>query len=93
MSRRTPRSRLDTALLVVAGTLGTLPLSLFACAALARFLPVSPDARYALGFSLAIPLWILAMCLTFIARSGARALLTCLLLSGLLAAVVLGVPY
>ena len=80
-------------LLIVARILATLPLSLFTCTALARFLPVSADARYALGFALAIPLWIVAMDLTLIAKSGAWALLTCLLLSSALAAMVLGVPY
>lgn len=87
------RSTLNSALLVVAGTLGTLPIALYGSAAIARFLPVSADGRYALGFALAIPIWISAMCVTLLARSGARALARCLLVAIGLAVLVHVIPY
>jgi hypothetical protein len=85
------RGRLDTALLVLATTFGSLPIALLTSAALARFQPLSPDARFATGFGLAIPLWVSVMCVTALARSGARALLVCAAISAALAGLVFGV--
>lgn len=93
MSRRTTSSRADLWALVLASTLGTLPVALLSSALLARFLPVSADARFAIGFGLAIPLWVVAMCVALLARRGSQALWLCLGASALLAAAVLGVPF
>jgi hypothetical protein len=85
------RQRLDRALLVLAITLGTLPIALFGSAAAARFLPLSDDARFATAFALAIPLWVAAMLVALLAKSGSRALGVCIGVSCALAALVLGV--
>lgn len=77
----------------LAATLGTLPVALLAGAALARFLPVSADTRYALAFSAVIPLWVLAMCVAFLAHASARAWLACAALALTLGALVYGVPH
>jgi hypothetical protein len=91
MAKSAPR--LDTALLVLAATLGTLPIALFVGAILARFLPVSADARFALGFGLTIPVWLAAMCAALLARSGARALCICAATSMVLGALVFGIGH
>lgn len=80
--------RIDGALLTVAATLGTLPVALLASAALARYLPLSDDARFAVGFAAVIPLWVTAMCVTLLIQTGRRALLGCLGVSLLLALLV-----
>ena len=85
-----PKAR-GRALLVLSVTLGTLPVALLASAAVARFLPVSADARYAAGFGLAIPLWQLGMCVALLARRGASVLGVCFTLSAALAALVFGI--
>ena len=87
------RQRLDRALLVVAVTLGTLPIALFGSAAAARFLPLSDDARFATAFALAIPLWVSAMLIALLAKSGARALGVCIGVSCALAVLVLGIGH
>lgn len=87
------RHRLDRALLVLAVTVGTLPIALFGSAAAARFLPLSEDARFATAFALAIPLWVAAMLGALLARSGARALAVCIGVSCALAALVLGIGH
>jgi len=87
------RAPIDTALLVFASTLGALPVALLASALLARFLPISADARFALGFGLAVPSWVTVMCLTLLAKSGARALLACLGAGALLAAMLFGIGH
>ena len=85
--------RLDGALLIATATLGTLPVALLSSACLARFLPLSADARYALAFSTAIPIWLTAMCVIFLARSGKRSALACLVASSALATMVFAVPH
>jgi hypothetical protein len=87
------RPTLDTALLVFASTVGALPVALLASALCARFLPVSADARFAVGFGLVVPTWVTVMCLTLLAKSGRRALATCLGIGALLAAVVFGIGH
>jgi hypothetical protein len=84
--------RLDAWLRVLAALAGTLPVALLASAALARFLPLSEDTRFAIGFTAAIPLWITAMCFAFLARSGERAWAVCIAATVLLAALSYGVP-
>lgn len=93
MANRTIVSRADLWALVLASTLGTLPVALLTSALLARFLPVSADARFAIGFALAIPLWVTAMCVALLARRGTRALWLCLGATALLALLVLAVPF
>lgn len=93
MGSRTTNSSFDTVALVLAATLGTLPLALLGSAALARFLPLSADARFATGFGLAVPLWVSAMCVALLARSGTRALLVCLAATAALAALVFGIAH
>jgi hypothetical protein len=86
------RSRADAWLRVLAALAGTLPVALLASACLARFLPLSEDTRFAIGFTAVIPLWVTAMCFTFLARSGTRAWGACIGSSLLFAALVYGVP-
>lgn len=74
----------------LAATLGTLPVALLGAAAIGRFLPLSIDARFALAFLLVIPLWIWAMCVAFLARSGIRAWGWCIALSTVLGSLVFG---
>jgi hypothetical protein len=78
---------------VFAATVGTLPLALLTSAALARFLPLSADARFASGFGLVIPLWVVAMCGVLLVRSGTRALLVCTGATALLAVLVFGISH
>jgi len=85
------RSRLDVWLRILAAILGTLPVALLGSACLARFLPLSEDARFAIGLTAAIPLWITGMCFAYLARSGARAWLVCLLTCAAMAVVVYGI--
>jgi hypothetical protein len=70
--------------------LGTLPVALLSSAAVARFLPAAPDTRYAVGFVLAIPTWLVAMCLAF-ASTATRTWIYCASLSGALAWLVFGI--
>lgn len=73
MSKGAIRARLGAWSRIVAAICGTLPAALLASACLARFLPLSEDARFATGFVLAVPIWIALMCSAFLARSGLRA--------------------
>lgn len=92
MNASSQLERADATLRICAATLGTLPVALFASACLARFLPVSADARFAIGFTIAIPLWVGAMCLGFLARNGARAWGMCIVASVAMGALVYGLP-
>jgi hypothetical protein len=93
MASRTVSSRADLWALVFASTLGTLPVALLSSALLARLLPLPADARFAIGFGLAIPLWMTAMCVALLARRGSHALWICLGVAAVLAVLVLGVPH
>ncbi|MGC4088050.1 MAG: hypothetical protein QM756_09155 [Polyangiaceae bacterium] len=93
MTSNSLRTRAGAWLRVIVALLGTLPLALLTSAGLARFLPLSRDARFAVGFVAAIPLWVTAMCLAFLARSGARASVLCVVVSMMMAALVYGVPH
>lgn len=87
MAEATP-SRWNTIACTLAALFGTLPVALFAAAAIGRFLPLSADARFALAFLLVIPLWIAAMCVAFLTKNGARAWACCITLSVLLGTLV-----
>jgi predicted permease len=89
MTERSWRARLDGALLALSVTFGTLPIALLLSAALARYLPLSDDARFALGFASSIPLWVSIMCVALLAKTGARALAGCVTASLLLALLIL----
>jgi hypothetical protein len=84
--------RLDAWLRVLSALAGTLPVAVLTSVCLARFLPLSEDARFAWGYTALIPLWITAMCIAFLSRSGALALAVCVGVSGLLSILVYGVP-
>ncbi|WP_437832152.1 hypothetical protein [Sorangium sp. So ce1153] len=86
-------ARLDALLRVLAALLGTLPLAFLASVCLSRFAPLAEGARSILGWSLAVPLWVAAMCVVFLARSGARAWGGCAALSAVLFALAYGVPH
>lgn len=92
MVERALKTRADAVLWIVAAVVGTLPAAVFASVCLARFLPFAEAARFTLGFMLAIPLWVTAMCFVFLMRSGARAWGWCLGVSAALAALAIGVP-
>ena len=84
--------RWELALRISAATLGTATVSLLVSICLARFLPLAAEARFALGFTLAIPIWIGAMCLGFLARDGVRAWLWCAGLGLALGGLAFGIP-
>jgi hypothetical protein len=46
---------------------------LLGSACLARFLPLTEDTRFAIGFAAAIPTWVVLMCVTFLAKRSAFA--------------------
>lgn len=54
---------------------------------LARLLPLSPYAAFAIAYMALVPIWIAAMCVAFLARSGLRSFAICLVLSVLLGAL------
>ncbi len=88
MTERVWPRLLDAALRVLAACVGTLPAAVLASVCLARFLPLAEATRLTLGFMLAIPLWLVAVCFVVLSRSGRRAWGACLaaaLLLGLLA--------
>lgn len=80
--------RLDAIVRVSAALLGTLAPSLLATAALAAHLPIAADLRFAIGFFAFIPLWVTAMTVAFLARSGWRTWALCLGATIVLAFVV-----
>lgn len=77
--------RANDVLRVSGALLATLPVAVLAAVCLARWLPGDAEFRLMLGLTLAIPLWVLAMCQAFLAQSGVRVWLWCAA-----AAVVLG---
>jgi hypothetical protein len=74
---------------VTASMLGTLPVAVLAAMVVARYLPARDEVRLAVGFLLLIPLWVTGICTVFLARSGGRAWLRCLVLAGILAFLAL----
>jgi biotin transporter BioY len=93
MAERARESRANAVLRVLASLAGTLPVALFGAVCLSRFLPIGEEARFVAGFTLAIPLWVTAMCVTFLARSGARAWLWCTGLALVLGGLALASPH
>lgn len=84
--------RLDAWLRSLVALAGTIPVAVLTSVGLARFLPLSEDARFAFGYTALLPLWLGATCAGFLARSSARSFAVCLGVTGLLALVVYGVP-
>jgi hypothetical protein len=78
---------------VLAALVGTLAPSILAAAALGRFAPASEPARFALGYALALPIWIAAMCLVALAPTGRRAWLLCALATAVAGALALAIPH
>jgi hypothetical protein len=85
---RRGRARAATVAHALASTVGTLPAAFFGSAALMRWLPGAPPARFATAILLAIPLWVIALCSGFVARSTQRACFWCAAAGGGLAALV-----
>lgn len=84
--------RLETVLRTFAAIVGTFPVACLTALALSRRVPASEDARFAWGFGLLIPLWVVAMHLGFLARSARTAWLVCAGASLALALVVFAMP-
>jgi hypothetical protein len=82
-----------TASRVLASTLGVLPASVLATAAIARFAPLSQPAAFALGYALWIPIWVAAACWVARARSGPRAWLLVLTTTAVAAVCVFAIPH
>lgn len=85
-------ARFDATLRLLMALAGTLPVAVVAGACLARFAPLSEDARFTLGYTLTIPLWVTAMCFAFLARSAIRLGVVCAVLGLVLGALAYGVP-
>jgi hypothetical protein len=92
MSERPPQRRAHTAFLTLGALFGTLPLAVLAGIGLARLLPLEEPLRVTLGFTLVIPLWVLAMTVAFLGRSAARAWALCIAASVVLGAAAFGGP-
>jgi hypothetical protein len=92
VAERARRSRVDALLLLLASLAGTLPPAVLAAICLARLLPLHEDTRFTLGFMLAIPLWVTAICVVCLARTATRAWAVCLAASAALAALAVGLP-
>lgn len=91
MVERARAGRAGAALRISAALAGTVPAALLAVICIARFLPLGEEARFVAGFTLAIPLWLAGICMTFLARDGARAWLWCGALALVLGSLAFGV--
>jgi len=69
--------RASAVLRVVGALIATLPAALLAAVCVARWLPGDAELRLMLGLTLAIPLWLFAMCRAFLVRNGVRVWLWC----------------
>jgi hypothetical protein len=81
-------ARLERAARITAALFGSLPVALGLSLCVSLYAPLSPNARFALGFFLAPIFWVAGMCAGFLARSGLRAWAGFAALSGLLALLV-----
>jgi hypothetical protein len=90
MAERVPPRRLDATLRVAAALVATLPVAVLASVVLARFLPFAEAARFTLGFTLAIPLWVGGMCVVFLTRDARRVWLGAFVATLILALVGFG---
>ncbi len=88
MTEAPASSRFDRFLYVFSAVVGTLPPALLAAMVIARFVPLRENDGFALGFTLALPLWAGAMWAAFQAKSGKRAFAWCLATSALFGALV-----
>jgi hypothetical protein len=86
-------NRAGAALRVVAALGGTLPAAVLAAICAARFLPLGEEARVVIGLTLAIPLWLTAICLTSLVRTGRWAWLWCVGAAAVLAVLGLGIRH
>ena len=84
-------TRAGSASRVAAALVGTLPAAVLAAICAARFLPLAEETRVVVGLTLAIPLWLTAMCLTSLVRAGRWAWLWCLGATAVLSALGLGI--
>jgi hypothetical protein len=78
---------------VLASTVGVLPASVLATAAVARFAPLSSPAAFGLGYALWIPIWIACACWAARARSARRAWLFAAAATAIAAACVFAIPH
>jgi hypothetical protein len=78
---------------VLASTVGVLPASVLATAAVARFAPLSQPAAFGLGYAVWIPIWIACACWAARARSAARAWLFAAALTAIAAGCVFAIPH
>lgn len=67
------RASLDVAARVAAALLGSLLFALVASVCLALWMPDPRRFGTALGVTLAVPIWVAAMCPGFVARSASKA--------------------
>jgi hypothetical protein len=88
-----PRYVRPTTSRVLASTLGVLPASVLAAAAVARFTPVARPLAFGLAYALWVPLWLAAACWVARARSGSRAWLLALTTTAIFAAGVFAIPH
>jgi hypothetical protein len=73
---------------ITAALAGTLPPALLSGAALAAHLPLSADARFAIGAFAIVPLWVTGMTLVFLVRRGWAAVALCAIATTALALLV-----
>ena len=80
--------RIDRFARITAALVGSLPVALGLSICVSLYAPLAEEARFALGFFLAPILWVTAMCVGFLAKSGLRAWACVAASSGLLALVI-----
>ncbi|HEY6723137.1 MAG TPA: hypothetical protein VI197_03870, partial [Polyangiaceae bacterium] len=71
----------------------TLPVAVLAALCLASALPGDAEFRLMVGLTLALPLWVAAMCAAFLARGGGRVWWWCGAASVLLGALTAGATW
>lgn len=82
-----------TASRVLASTLGVLPASVLATAAVARFAPLSQPAAFGLAYAVWVPIWVACALWAARARSAARAWLFAAGATAAAAACVFAIPH
>ncbi len=78
---------------VLASTLGVVPASVLATAAVARFAPLSQPAAFGLAYALWVPIWVACACWASRAPSAARAWLFAAVVTAVAAACVFAIPH
>jgi hypothetical protein len=89
LDRQPGRARLADGLRDIAAIVGTLPVAVLVCVGLARLLPFDEPTRLAMAFTLAIPIWVAAMILAFVARTARGAWMFCVLTTAVLSLCLL----